>query len=80
MRHWVLFLCILTAPEALGQGWKVAPYPNAVNRTTQPDGKKAPVGTPCEPEVWFKKGKVEWHALKGTKPPTLRLAPCVPAP
>lgn len=61
--------------------FKVSPNPTnkaALTRVTQPDDGKANVGDPCEPEIISIVGKNEWHALKGTSPPHVRLAPCVP--
>lgn len=57
--------------------WRVAPYQKLTQRTTQPDGGKANVGDPCEPPALSLVGKNQWHALKGTAAPNLRLAPCV---
>jgi len=60
--------------------WQVAPNPSnkaATQRTTQPDGGRANVGDPCEALTQSVVGKAEWHALKGSAPPSLRLAPCV---
>src|SRR5882672_1752784 len=77
----VLALVALQASAATV--WQVAPVnKTTVRRTTQPDAGTANVGDPCEAQAMSilttAAGKrTEWHALKGSAPPSLRLAPCV---
>ncbi|HZF19495.1 MAG TPA: IPT/TIG domain-containing protein [Burkholderiales bacterium] len=75
----VFALALVGAADA-GIVWQVASNPTnkaALTRTTQPDAGKANVGDPCEDPVIAIVGKNQWHALKGTAAPNMRLAPCV---